>query len=191
MHSYSGGPGSMAAKGLSVAERRNRGQPGGIVGLIFLAAFVAHDGQTLVSGSGGQLSPWVIEKLVLKPNGQMGVTNAKEVFYNDVPDAVASPAIANLRDQARSTAFTPCGPPAWADDFYNGRRAYVHTTLDNAIPTFAQDAMLQGSGVQWDTHSFNTGHCPFLSQPKQLSMWTDRQIAKFKSVRVNGRVAVS
>lgn len=63
MHSYSGGPGSMAAKGLSVAERRAAGQPGGIVGLIFLSAFVAHDGQTLVSGSGGQLSPWVNQKV--------------------------------------------------------------------------------------------------------------------------------
>ena len=59
MHSHSGGPGAVAAKGLSKAERHAAGQPGGIIGLIFISAFVAKEGQTLVSGSGGQLSPWV------------------------------------------------------------------------------------------------------------------------------------
>lgn len=61
MHSYGGGPGAMAAKGLSVAERRAAGKPGGIIGLIFVAAFVANDGQSLLSGSGGQYAPWVIQ----------------------------------------------------------------------------------------------------------------------------------
>lgn len=61
MHSYSGGPGAVAAKGLSKAERRRTGQPGGIVGLIFISAFVAKEGQTLVSGGGGQLARWMID----------------------------------------------------------------------------------------------------------------------------------
>ena len=61
MHSYGGGPGAMAAKGLSPAERRAAGKPGGIIGLIFICAFVAKEGQPLVSGSGGKFAPWVIE----------------------------------------------------------------------------------------------------------------------------------
>ena len=61
MHSYSGGPGAMAAKGLSVAERRAAGKSGGIVGLIFIAAFIAKEGESLLSGSGGKYAPWVIE----------------------------------------------------------------------------------------------------------------------------------
>lgn len=61
MHSYSGGPGAMAAKGLSVAERSAAGKPGGIIGLIFIAAFIAKEGQSLLSGSGGKFAPWVIE----------------------------------------------------------------------------------------------------------------------------------
>lgn len=59
MHSYSGGPGAMAAEGLSVAERHAAGQVGGVVGLIFISAFIAEEGQTLVSGGG--FAPWVIE----------------------------------------------------------------------------------------------------------------------------------
>ncbi|KAL8747697.1 MAG: hypothetical protein Q9190_000438 [Brigantiaea leucoxantha] len=98
MHSYSGGPGSVAAKGLSLTDRLAAGRTGGVIGLIYISAFIAHEGQTL-------------------PNGQMGVKNAREVFYNDVPDAIAIQAVNNLRDQARSTAFTPCGAPAWSDPF--------------------------------------------------------------------------
>lgn len=60
-HSYSGGPGAVAAKGLSVVERRAAGKTGGIIGLIYICAFVAEEGQSLLSSSGGQYAPWVIE----------------------------------------------------------------------------------------------------------------------------------
>lgn len=61
MHSYSGGPGAVAAKGLSLPERRAAGKSGGIIGLIFISAFVAKEGETLLSGSGGRFAPWVIQ----------------------------------------------------------------------------------------------------------------------------------
>ncbi|KAL8964686.1 MAG: hypothetical protein Q9183_004278 [Haloplaca sp. 2 TL-2023] len=173
--------------GLSLAERRRAGQPGGVVGLIYISAFLAFEGQSLVSGSGGQLAPWVIEH----PNGQMSVKNPKEVFYNDVPDTIATQAVHNLRDQARSTAFTPCGAPAWADPFFNGRRAYARTSLDNAIPVEAQDAMLRASRVAWNIQTFATGHAPFLSQPRQLRLWTDRQIAGFQTPNVERLVTTA
>lgn len=67
MHSYSGGPGAMAAKGLSVAERSAAGKPGGIIGLIFIAAFIAKEGQSLLSGGGGKFAPWVIEYVRMGP----------------------------------------------------------------------------------------------------------------------------
>ena len=60
-HSYSGGPGAMAAKGLSVTERRALGRRGGIIGLIYICAFIAEEGQSLLSASGGQFAPWVIQ----------------------------------------------------------------------------------------------------------------------------------
>lgn len=61
VHSYSGGPGAVAAKGLSLPERRAAGKPGGIIGLIFINAFIAREGQSLLSGGGGKYAPWVIE----------------------------------------------------------------------------------------------------------------------------------
>ncbi|KAG6999258.1 hypothetical protein G7Y79_00036g072140 [Physcia stellaris] len=126
MHSYSGGPGAAAAKSLSKAERHAAGQPGGIIRLVFISSFVAKEGQTL-------------------SDGQLGVRNGNEMFYNDVTGPLADFAVAELRNQSRRTAETPCGPPAWSDWVYDARRAFVHCTLDNAIPLAAQDAMLQQS----------------------------------------------
>lgn len=60
-HSYGGCPGSAAAKGLSKAERQSSGQKGGIIGLVYMCAFVAEEGDSLQSKlPGNKLSPWVI-----------------------------------------------------------------------------------------------------------------------------------
>ena len=61
MHSYGGSPGSMAAKGLSLADRRAADKPGGIIGLIVICGFLASTGQSLKSIlPGGVFDPWVI-----------------------------------------------------------------------------------------------------------------------------------
>lgn len=55
MHSYSGIPGSVAAKGWSKSERRSRGQPGGIVGLVYIASLLLHEGDTVVTKAGTEV----------------------------------------------------------------------------------------------------------------------------------------
>lgn len=68
MHSYGGCPGSAAAKGLSRAERTAAGKKGGIIGLIFMCAFVANEGDSLVSKNpGGKLHPWVLVHVSFQP----------------------------------------------------------------------------------------------------------------------------
>lgn len=60
-HSYGGSPGAAAAKGLSQAERIAAGKPGGIIGLVFISALLAHEGDSLLSLLPGQkFDPWVI-----------------------------------------------------------------------------------------------------------------------------------
>ena len=51
--------------------------------------------------------------------------------------------------------------------------------------------MLQQSGVQWDIETFDSGHAPFLSQPKQLSAWTVSEISKFEAAESKNVVATS
>lgn len=52
-HSYGGAVTSGASEGLGVAERRAAGKPGGIVMIVYLAAFVVPKGQTLLGYFGG------------------------------------------------------------------------------------------------------------------------------------------
>lgn len=57
-HSYGGCPTGPAAKGLSKKERNGSG---GILGLVYMAAFVAREGVSLLSALGGKHDPWVID----------------------------------------------------------------------------------------------------------------------------------
>lgn len=61
MHSYGGCPGAAAAHGLSKTERQAAGQQGGVIGLIFICAFVAEEGDSLISKlPGGVRVEWMI-----------------------------------------------------------------------------------------------------------------------------------
>lgn len=63
----------------------------------------------------------------------------------------------------------PSGPVFYGTDDYKNRRVYIHTTKDQALPPFAQDMFVKNSGVEWDVRRIETGHSPFLSEPKQLA----------------------
>lgn len=64
MHSYGGCPGADAAKSYSKAERVAAGKKGGIIGLVFMCAFVANEGDSLKSKlPGQQYDPWVIQNV--------------------------------------------------------------------------------------------------------------------------------
>ncbi|KAF2791431.1 alpha/beta-hydrolase [Melanomma pulvis-pyrius CBS 109.77] len=167
MHSYGGCPGADAAKGLSKIERKAAGKKGGIIGLVFMCAFVANEGDSLKSKlPGGVYDPWVIWNT---QTSQLTVSNPKDVFYNDVNDALAKAAISQILPQSEPALSSPSGPPAWPDAVYNQKRAYIQTLLDHTIPFAAQDAMVTYSGVTWDTIQLNSSHSPFLSHTKEVA----------------------
>lgn len=59
MHSYAGMPGASAAAGLAKTERLRQGKAGGVVGMIFMAAFVVPELQTCAGLMGGSLPSWI------------------------------------------------------------------------------------------------------------------------------------
>ncbi|MCJ1251380.1 hypothetical protein MMC30_008613 [Trapelia coarctata] len=165
MHSYGGIPGTAAAVGLSKAERRDAGLGGGIIGIIFVAAFIAKEGESPKSIGGGKHPPWTTTDLTthfITPE------NPLPVFYADAP-SLASEAIAQLLPHSENCLSTPTAPTAWASPVYNNRRTYIRTLQDRALPVEAQTGMLAGSGVEWDVRDFETGHSPFLSKPDELA----------------------
>ena len=69
MHSYGGCPGAAAARGLSKPEISAAGKQGGIIGLIFVAAFLARQGDSLQSKlPGGQFDSWAIQHVSSYPS---------------------------------------------------------------------------------------------------------------------------
>lgn len=65
MHSYAGMPGAAAAMGLAKTERMQQGRSGGIIGMVFIAAFVVPEGLSCAGLQGGNLPPWVLLDKVL------------------------------------------------------------------------------------------------------------------------------
>ena len=205
MHAYGGCPGSVAAKGFTMSERRAAGKPGGIIGMIMICGIIARTSRSLRSlFVNGRFDPWVIDyvsswrsvttdnDLYSKQNdGQLGVDKPLSILYNDVPPAVAARAAFALRNQSIQTFETPTGNPAWSDAFYDGRRSYVQTLVDKAIPLQRQDSMIQRSFVDWNVASFSTGHSPFLSQPEELSKWIVTEIARLTTADVGGGTATA
>ncbi|MCJ1283374.1 hypothetical protein MMC26_002702 [Xylographa opegraphella] len=184
VHSYGGCPGGAAVHGLSKQERKAAGQPGGVVGLIFICAFIAHDGQSLI-GNLPDAKP--VDWMILHPDGNFFPANPKAAFYADVPSPADSVAISQLRLQSATALDSPSPPPAWADAVFDGRRGYVFCTEDQAIPLAAQQAMVQNSGVEWAVRTMRAAHSPFLSDPGLLAALVAEFVRDFEGAERQGQ----
>lgn len=60
MHSYGGVPGSQTVTGLEKSVRTKEGKKGGVIHILFIAALVLENGQSLVEALGGGLPPWAV-----------------------------------------------------------------------------------------------------------------------------------
>jgi hypothetical protein len=59
VHSFGGIVGGGAALGLSKTDRVAQKLQGGVLGLIYIAANITHEGQTMFDSVGGQWPPWL------------------------------------------------------------------------------------------------------------------------------------
>lgn len=67
-HSYGGIVGGAAAAGLSKKSRTAEGKKGGVIGLLYLAGNIVHEGKTLLEAVGGAYPPFIKENTVSKNN---------------------------------------------------------------------------------------------------------------------------
>jgi pimeloyl-ACP methyl ester carboxylesterase len=96
----------------------------------------------------------------------------KAAFYGDVSEPEFARAVARLHcDESNAGALAPSQiTPA---GFGTVPRHYIRCTQDRAIPLSAQDHMIAtvdaGIGGKTVTHTLQSSHSPFLSQPATLS----------------------
>ncbi|KAI4104262.1 MAG: hypothetical protein LQ339_003881 [Xanthoria mediterranea] len=166
LHSYAGFPGSAAIEGLSKTERLSAGKQGGILGLVYQSAFIPTPGDTLLQMIGGTYAPWQDPNT---PIGLIGVVDPKTTFYADVMEPLATKAADRILPHSLLSFKTALSQTFYGIPAYNGRRTYLHTNRDQALPPFAQEAFVAASGVEWDVQNLETSHSPFLSESKQLA----------------------
>ncbi|KAI9733780.1 MAG: hypothetical protein M1818_007047 [Claussenomyces sp. TS43310] len=166
-HSYGGIVGGAAAAGLSKSARAARNEAGGIVGLIYLVGNIATEGEGLLQAVGGAYPPFIKQG---KPSPGLAVIEpVMQILYADADPSLAPAMEAAMIPHALAAFETPAPAPAWAEDSFDGRRAYIRTLDDQCNPLFLQDAWLKKSGVEWDIVDLKTSHCPFISCPEVVA----------------------
>ncbi|RFU24005.1 hypothetical protein B7463_g12330, partial [Scytalidium lignicola] len=161
MHSYGGIPGTESAKGLLKKDRAAEQKAGGIVSLVYIASFLLPQGESLASFL-GSMPPWVIfdgDKITAE------AASVDNIFYNDLSDSVKEENIKKLIHQAKPSFYTPLSYPAYLDS----PTTYLMCEKDNAIPFFAQQAMVGIGGPRVVSHICSSSHSPMLSMPGKVA----------------------
>ncbi|KAF4769225.1 hypothetical protein HAV15_008524 [Penicillium sp. str.  len=178
MYSYGGMPGAAAATGLAKSQRAREGKAGGVIGLIFLAAFLVPEGFSCWGLQGGNLPPWI---LVDQPSANLNIADDPiNYFAADVDPALAQALTAELKPHS-SVAFTSPQPhPAWEDEAFEGRLAFIVTTEDRAVPKEAQFGMMAATQKEWIVRELGYSHCaPFLDRIDETMGLTREIIDQF------------
>ena len=165
--SYGGMVGSNAVSGLEAGTRRARGEKGGIVYFVFIAAYVVPLGKSLLD-----MTPEPPAILAPDPTdaSRVIVVGPEQVFYNDVPAAVSAPWVARLRPQAVATFMSKM--TATVEEGGVVPCTYVVCERDGAVPVRQQEGMFEAgrevSGAEWRLERIGTGHSPWLSDVEGL-----------------------
>jgi pimeloyl-ACP methyl ester carboxylesterase len=138
--------------------------------LIYLAAYLPHDGQKLLDladlpeGASTHVRPNLIfsadhRSATLKPEA------VRETFYNDCEDLDVERAMRLLVPQATQ----PFAAPVHTTEEHFGRvpKAYIVCLQDNTVPTALQWRMLADLPCD-EVMTLRTGHSPFMSAPDHL-----------------------
>ncbi len=154
--------------GLSITEAAERA-PERIAKLVYLCAFIPHDGESLTSLAGQSDPADVAMETIISGDG-LSITVAdagiKAAFYGDCSDQDVAFAKARLRPLPVQPAATPAHTTM--ERFGRVPRVYIECTEDRAIPIARQRAMAAAFSPI-EVHTLKTSHSPFFSAPDALA----------------------
>jgi len=154
--------------GLVISQAAER-CPDRTVRLVFVAAFLVHDGETLLSITENDPNDVVHPNIVFNDDRTTAALRpeaVRDLFFGDCSDEDAAWAAARLVPEPTAPFGTPL-------QVTNGRfgsipRTYVHCTEDRALSMAIQEQMVADVGVD-DVATLAASHSPFLSMPQQLA----------------------
>lgn len=139
--------------------------------LIYLAAVIPLDGETMLEAAGVESSPNEALSGGMKPadagaSHSISLAAARVTFFSDCSEADAAAAFNRLTPQPN----TPLGEKAWLTPGVLGglSRTYILCEDDQAlVPAQQQRAIDRSPGIR--VRRLAGGHSPFFTQPKRLA----------------------
>lgn len=159
-----------------VATQGAARSPDRVAALVYAAAFIPKDGQSLLDltklpeGAGDQVQA-NITMSGDPPVALMSVAASRRALYECCEDDVAAHAIARQQPQPLAPFATPVSIPPGALERI--AKYSVVCTLDRAIPPSLQRRMSTENGCA-DVVELETDHTPQLSRPQELAAALDR-----------------
>ncbi|KAF7714425.1 Uncharacterized protein PECH_001367 [Penicillium ucsense] len=168
-HGWSGLPVSSALDDLERSERANQGKSGGVIKLVFVAAFIPQVGESMISAFGGHLPPWHVRD---ETTGTVTASDPFALFFHDVP---------NGREWAQSLrphAWSTMASPATSAAYLKIPCSYLLCVNDFALPLVVQQLMAdraQRRGAVMETEKINSSDSPWLAVPDDVVAYLRRQ----------------
>ena len=198
LHSYGGVVGTEAIhESLGKIVRQKSGLNGGVIGLLYMAAFLLPLGASLGSAFGGSLPPFIqvevrnsfltipccfdvncanadtVLVLFAQDDDSCNVKEPHRRFYNDLPKQDQDHWVSELRPQPAIAQLTPLTYTAYK---YHPV-TYLYCENDEGLPFEVQKTMVEHCDVNLKIETCTAGHSPFLSQIDTL-LWVVERMAE-------------
>ncbi|QEM10564.1 alpha/beta fold hydrolase [Mucilaginibacter rubeus] len=144
-------------------------KPAQIKELIFLAAALPHDGDSLLSLAQQDPASHIGKSLTIdKEHGAAIIAkdSAADIFAADAPQQVQEYIAANLKPEPLAPLATPVH--LTEKNFGSVKKVYIHTANDHAISYPAQQFMVKNNKVA-KVYTLQSSHTPFISMPDKLT----------------------
>jgi len=144
--------------------------PGQIKTLVYLAAYLPQNGESLLSLAKQDADSHVGKYLQIdQTTGSANVAKdgVIDVFAADAPAQVGDYLTNNIKPEP----LAPLATPVTLTDgkFGSVKKVYIHTTNDHAVSFTLQKTMVKNNGHVSEEYSLPSSHTPFISMPDKLA----------------------
>ncbi|KAL5333798.1 Alpha/beta hydrolase fold-1 [Aspergillus crustosus] len=167
-HSSGGVSASGAVEGLEKASRKAAGLQGGVILVVYMAAFVLDKGQSLLSMLGGQYLPWM-----LVDGDYVRCDTTTAAAFHDIPEEEQQKWASTLLHTSRAVFSGAATYEPW----HQIPSAYIITEEDRALPPPYQELMA-GKLETKLIYRLKSSHSPFLSMPDKLADLLEELVGK-------------
>jgi pimeloyl-ACP methyl ester carboxylesterase len=144
--------------------------PGQIKELVYLAAYLPQNGESLLSLAKQDADSHVGKYLQIdQTTGSASVAKdgVIDVFAADAPAQVGDYLTNNIKPEPLAPLVTPV--TLTDEKFGSVKKVYIHTTDDHAVSFTFQKTMVKNNGHVSKEYSLPSSHTPFISMPDKLA----------------------